>query len=173
MAVGVVLLCLSSIGFGQQTIPVVPEYVPPVSFSDVLKGLGDESIHSMFDRNRDLSRAIADRGIGFGFGANAKDVLVKAGASEGLISAITNGQRKRLDEIHRLWKEYNDNRNGLGSERLQKHIALGKELRDRIGDPELLVGEERGWSGLFNYLKTSLPKKEADLERFLKTKIDQ
>jgi hypothetical protein len=96
---------------------------------------------------------------------NAKDVLVKAGASEGLISAIKSGQEKRLNEVHRLMKEYYETPNEFGVDRLQKRIAVGKELRDRLGDTELLVGEEREWGVLVEYFKTNLPKMEATYNR--------
>ena len=157
------VLALVTATFGQEPSSSTDDFTPSVSFSEILKGLGDESVHSYFDRNRELIRAVYDRGIGFGFGSRAKEVLIKAGASEGLISVITNGQKKREEEIRRLFEEYVEVRNTYGLSGNRKAIRIIKELLDKIGNPEQLVGDERALSVRIISLKKSLESRETSL----------
>ncbi len=98
---------------------------------------------------------------------------MKAGAKEGLLTAIARKQKKRSEEIIQLNKEYRENFPGRDVETRRKLIALGRELLDRIGDPDLLVGAERTLRELVVYLKEVLPKMEMRLHEMLKSKPDQ
>ena len=82
--VGLVVVCSSTINVGQTPPPEIPDFAPTVSFSDCLDGLKDESIKSMFDRNRELIKAVDEHGVGFQLSTNTRDVLTKAGAGDGL-----------------------------------------------------------------------------------------
>jgi hypothetical protein len=170
--VGLVLLSASSMCLGQVPPPDTPDYIPAVILSDILNGLKDQSIKSMFDRNRELIKAVDERDVGFELNANTEPVLTKAGASDGLLWSISRGQKNRSHEIMRLLKLYETDHGSTDIEGRRKRIAVAKELLDRIGDPDTLVGEERGFRVLVEYFKDVLPKMEASLERQLKSQRD-
>lgn len=159
-----VLISFASVkSVAQEPVPAAPEFVKAVSFSEVLAGLDDESVKSSFDRNGILIKAIADRGVGFALGGNAVKDLTRLGANEALLDAIKNGQPKRQAEIDRLDKEFRENSPKNDVISLQKAIAAGWELLDKIGDPDLLVGEESELRAIVTYLKKRLPNMEKRL----------
>ena len=169
-----ILACLSSMkSFGQVPVQAVPEFEKVVSFSDVLTGLADKSVSSYFDRNRQLIKAIDDRGMGFAFNATVRESLKKADASEALLWSVERGQKKRTDEIGRLYGFLTSDevrKNDIETKR--KRIIASKELLDRLGDPEMLTGDESEFRPVIKWLKESLPKLEESLNRRLKIKPD-
>ena len=169
-----ILACLSSMkSFGQAPVQAVPEFEKVVSFSDVLTGLADKSVSSYFDRNRQLIKAIEDRGMGFAFNATVRESLKKADASEALLWSVERGQKKRTDEIGRLYGFLTSDevrKNDIETKR--KRIIASKELLDRLGDPEMLTGDESEFRPVIKWLKESLPKLEESLNRRLKIKPD-
>jgi len=158
------LLMVSPVAAQEPVNTGLPEYVPPVSFSDALKIMGDESVKSAFDRSGALAKEVDRRWVGFPLTQNVRLTLIQKGATEGVLSAIERAAKVRTEKIGLLYeefsKEYADKQSIDAGRRA---IALGRELRDTIGDPELLIMSERDLREVAHWFIDNLPKIEARL----------
>ena len=168
---------LMSMIVGQEKETGIPEFIKAVSFSEVLTGLGDKDVSSYFERNRILSRAIDDRGIGFELNQSTRLTITKAGGSELLFVAIERAQPQRADDIARLRAEYarlarqsfSDLDRNIEN---QRNVILRlRELVDKLGDPELF--QEVAYRKMVRSLKERLTRHEEDLSRLIAKRRSQ
>lgn len=157
-----------------QEVGNLPEVIKNVSFSDVLKGLADQDISSLMERNRVLSKAVDERGVGFSLSPNARRVIKEAGGSELLFVALERGQDKRTETIIAALKELRTPKD----QSITDHGRKIQAAKDRfinvaklfyaLGDRDLLVGKEFEWRELRDWAEKAFVSAGASLTRLLR-----
>jgi len=138
------------------------DHVRPVSFNDAIKIMDDADVASAFDRSDTLAKEVDRRGVGFPLTQNVKMVLTQKGATTTLLTTIGHAAEKRRKKIDSLYDEFNkESQDRTNIEARRRAITLGRELRDMIGDPDLLIGSEKDLREVVRWLNDNLPKMEA------------